>query len=316
MTISSINGFVTASDLSGRVKLYEKECRLPTDKMQVVGGSASRRLAGELANNLGAELVPVEVSRFPDDECYIRIDGNLAGQDAVIVQTAWPDRNIVELMLLQDAVSDFDVTSVTTVVPYFGYARQDKRFKNGEPISARALARMVASMSDRFITVDVHAPSVMSWFDEIEALNVSAHSQIGGFLKSRGAELVLSPDEGRWENAKRVADVVGCDADFLVKERLDGETVRMAPKSIDAAGKKVAIVDDIISTGGTIVKASEQLKKQGAKEIISVCTHGVFAGDAIQRLRASCDEVHSTDTIENPTTAISVAPQIASVMKG
>ncbi len=282
--------------------------------MQVVGGSASKGLAGELARNLEAGLAPVDVSRFPDDECYVRIDADLAGEDVVIVQTAWPDRNIVELMLLQDAVADFDVTSVTTVVPYFGYARQDKKFKTGEPISARALARVIASMSDRFVTVDVHAPSVISWFEGIDATNVSAHTEIGGFLKKRAVELVLSPDEGRWENAKRVAEVVGCDADFLVKERLDGETVRMAPKSIDAAGRKVAIVDDIISTGGTIVKASEQLRKQGAKEIIAVCTHGVFAGDAIPRLRAACDEVHSTDTIENPTTAISVAPQIASVM--
>lgn len=282
--------------------------------MQVVGGSASRRLATELADRLGAGLAPVEVTRFPDDECYVRIDEDLTGEDVVIVQTAWPDRNIVELMLLQDAVSEFDTSSVTTVVPYFGYARQDRKFKTGEPVSARALARIVANMSDKFVTVDVHAPSVISWFEGIDARNVSAHAEIGGFLKRQGAELVLSPDEGRRDNAKRVADVVGCDADFLVKERLDGETVRMAPKSLDASGRKVAIVDDIISTGGTIAKASEQLRKQGAKEIIAVCTHGVFAGGAIPKLRAACDEVYSTDTIENPTTAMTVAPQIASAI--
>jgi ribose-phosphate pyrophosphokinase len=285
-----------------------------TDSMQVVGGSASRRLATELADRLGAGLAPVEVTRFPDDECYVRIDEDLTGEDVVIVQTAWPDRNIVELMLLQDAVSEFDTSSVTTVVPYFGYARQDRKFKTGEPVSARALARIVANMSDKFVTVDVHAPSVISWFEGIDARNVSAHAEIGGFLKRQGAELVLSPDEGRRDNAKRVADVVGCDADFLVKERLDGETVRMAPKSLDASGRKVAIVDDIISTGGTIAKASEQLRKQGAKEIIAVCTHGVFAGEAIPKLRAACDEVYSTDTIENPTTAMTVAPQIASAI--
>jgi ribose-phosphate pyrophosphokinase len=285
-----------------------------TDSMQVVGGSASRRLATELADRLGAGLAPVEVTRFPDDECYVRIDEDLTGEDVVIVQTAWPDRNIVELMLLQDAVSEFDTSSVTTVVPYFGYARQDRKFKTGEPVSARALARIVANMSDKFVTVDVHAPSVISWFEGIDARNVSAHAEIGDFLKRRGAELVLSPDEGRRDNAKRVADVVGCDADFLVKERLDGETVRMAPKSLDASGRKVAIVDDIISTGGTIAKASEQLRKQGAKEIIAVCTHGVFAGEAIPKLRAACDEVYSTDTIENPTTAMTVAPQIASAI--
>lgn len=286
------------------------------DSMQVVGGSASRSLAKELANCLEADLAKVEVSRFPDDECYVRIDGRLEGEDVIIVQTTWPDRNIVELLLLQDAVADLGAASITTVVPYFGYARQDKRFKDGEPISARALARTMVGRSRMFVTVDVHAPSVMSWFEGVDARNVSAHTEIGAFLKTQGAELVLSPDEGRWDNAKQVADVVGCEADFLVKERLDGETVVMSPKSLDASGRKVAIVDDIISTGGTIVKASEQLRKQGAKEIIAICTHGVFAGGAVPKLKAVCDEVYSTDTIENPTTSVTVAPQIARTLRG
>lgn len=287
-----------------------------SDIMIIVGGSASGRLAKELAGVLGAKSAEVEIKRFPDDECYVRIDENLDGEDVVVVQTSWPDRNIVELLLLQDAVKEFDTASLTTVVPYFGYARQDKKFQQGEPISARALARMIQMQSDEFITVDVHAKSVISWFDGIPAKNVSAHPEIGKFLKSLGVELVLSPDEGRWDNAKQVANVVGCDADFLVKERLDGEHVRMSPKSLDASGRKVAIVDDIISTGGTIAKASEQLRKQGADRILAVCTHGVFASNAIARLQSSCDEVYSTDTIENPTTAITVAPQVARVIRG
>ncbi|UCE81252.1 MAG: ribose-phosphate diphosphokinase [Methanobacteriota archaeon] len=281
------------------------------DIMYIVGGSASRRLASELGRSMEAVISEVDVTRFPDDECYVRIDADLEGEDVLIAQTAWPDPNIVELMLLQDAVREMNPSSVTVVVPYFGYARQDKKFKDGEPISARALARLIQTQSDRFITVDVHAASVISWFDRIPAQNVSAHPQIGRFLGDRGVELVLSPDEGRWENAKRVAEVVGCQADFLIKERHDGESVTMTPKSLDASGKTVAIVDDIISTGGTIVKASEQLRKQGAASIIAVCTHGVFAKNAIERLKNVCDEVHSTDTIETPVTTITVAPEIA-----
>ena len=286
-----------------------------TDIMHIVGGSASGRLAGELAKNLGADLADVEVKRFPDDECYVRVGDDLDGQDVVIVQTAWPDRNIVELLLLQDAVREFDVSSVTTVVPYFGYARQDKKFKAGEPVSARMLARIIQLQSDAFVTVDVHAPSVVAWFDRIPATNVSAHPEVGAFLKREGVELVLSPDEGRRDNAKMVASVAGCEADFLVKERVDGKTVKMAPKSLDVSGKTVAMVDDIISTGGTIVKASEQLRQQGAAKIIAVCTHGVFASDAIPRLREACDEVFSTDTIESSTTAITVAPQVARAIR-
>lgn len=285
------------------------------DTMFVVGGSASPSLSKELAKSLKARLAKVEIKRFPDDECYVRIDDDLSDEDVFLVQTSWPDKNIVELLLLQDAVKEFDVSSLTTVVPYFGYARQDKQFKPGEPISARALARTIQMNTDEFITVDIHAPTVIDWFDNISAHNVAAYPQIGKHLKGKGIELILSPDEGRADDAKRVADVVNCESDYLVKERLDGDTVKMTPKKLDVKGKKVAIVDDIISTGGTIVKAAEQLRKQGAAKIYAVCTHGVFAANAIPRLEAVCDEVCTTDTIENPKTCMTVAPEIARIAR-
>jgi len=283
--------------------------------MYVVGGSASPSLSKELAKSLRSKLARVEVKRFPDNECYVRIDDDLSDEDVFLVQTSWPDNNIVELLLLQDAIKEFEPSSLTTVVPYFGYARQDKQFKPGEPISARAIARAIQMNTDELITVDVHAPSVIDWFDDISAHNVAAYPQIGKHLKGKGIELILSPDEGRADNAKRVADVVNCESDYLVKERLDGDNVKMTPKKLDVKGKKVAIVDDIISTGGTIVKAAEQLKKQGTAKIFAVCTHGVFAGNAIPRLEAVCDEVCTTDTIENPKTCITVAPEIARIAK-
>jgi ribose-phosphate pyrophosphokinase len=283
--------------------------------MYVVGGSTSPSLSKELAKSLKAKLAKVEIKRFPDDECSVRIDDDLADEDVFLVQTSWPDKNIVELLLLQDAIKEFEVSSLTTVVPYFGYARQDKQFKPGEPISARAIARTIQMNTDEFITVDVHAPSIIDWFDDISAHNVAAYPQIGKHLKGKGIELILSPDEGRADNAKRVADVVNCESDYLVKERLDGDTVKMTPKKLDVKGKNVAIVDDIISTGGTIVKAAEQLRKQGAIKIYAVCTHGVFAANAIPRLEAVCDEVCTTDTIENPKTCITVAPEIARIAR-
>lgn len=283
--------------------------------MFVVGGSASQSLSKELAKSLKARLAKVEVRRFPDDECYVRIEDDLSDEDVFIVQTTWPDRNIIELFLLQDAVREFEVSSLTTVVPYFGYARQDKQFKPGEPISARAIARLIQANTDEFVTVDVHAESVIDWFDSIPARNVSAYREVGKYLRGIGIELVLSPDEGRAENAKRVAEVAKCDSDYLVKERIDGETVTMAPKKLDANGRKVAIVDDIISTGGTIVKAAEQLRAQGAAKIYAVCTHGVFAGSAIPRLEAVCDGICTTDTIENPKACITVAPEIARIAR-
>lgn len=283
--------------------------------MFVVGGSASQLLSKELAKSLKAKLAKVEIRRFPDDECYVRIDDDLDDQEVFLVQTSWPDKNIVELFLLQDAIKEFDVDSLTTVVPYFGYARQDKQFKPGEPNSARALARLIQMNTDEFVTVDVHAPKVIDWFDNISAKNVAAYPEIGKYLKGKGIELILSPDEGRADNAKRVADVVKCEADFLVKERLNGETVKMTPKRLDVRGKKVAIVDDIISTGSTIIKAAEQLRKQNASKIYAVCTHGVFAGDAIPKLEVVCDDICTTDTIENAKTCMTVGPQIARMAK-
>jgi len=315
MPVPSINSFSTGR--SGRSsgpnsQVIREGMSFPAfDRMFVVGGSASQRLSKELAKCLKATLAKTVIKRFPDDECYVRIDEELDGQDVFLVQTTWPDKNIIELFLLQDAIREFDVASLTTVVPYFGYARQDKQFKPGEPISARALARLIEAQTDEFITVDVHAPTVIDWFDDVSAKNVNSYPETGKFLKSRGVQMILSPDEGRWENAKRVADVVGCEADYLVKERLDGDTVQMTPKTLDVKGKKVAIVDDIIATGGTIVKAAEQLRKHGAKSIVAACTHGVYANNALDRLRPVCDEIYSTDTIENPTTTISVAPEIA-----
>jgi len=221
----------------------------------------------------------------------------------------------MELFLLQDAVREFDVSSLTTVVPYFGYARQDKQFLPGEPISSRALARLIQINTDEFVTVDVHASSVIDWFDDVSARNVHAYPCVGKHLRGKGIDLVLSPDEGRADNAKKVAEVVGCESDFLVKTRLDGETVEMAPKSLGVKGRRVAIVDDIIATGGTIAKAAEQLRRQGADTILAVCTHGVFAKNGLEKLRAVCDDICSTDTIENPTTCISVASEIARIAR-
>src|SRR5512136_3448855 len=149
--------------------------------MFVVGGSASKGLAGELSKCLKAKLAKVEIKRFPDDECYVRIDDDLDDQDVFLVQTTWPDKNIIELFLLQDAIREFDVSSLTTVVPYFGYARQDKQFKPGEPISARAIARLMQLQTDEFMTVDIHSVSIIDWFDNVSAKNVCAYPEIGKF---------------------------------------------------------------------------------------------------------------------------------------
>jgi ribose-phosphate pyrophosphokinase len=283
--------------------------------MIVVSGSASQSLSKLLAAELGCGLANTESRRFPDQECYVRIHEELNGEEVVVVQTTYPDEKIIELFLLQDAVREFEVSQLITVIPYFSYARQDKKFNPGEPISAKTMAEHIQISSDSVITVDIHEESILNWF-EIPAKNISAMPQIGVHLKNLLPDIIIAPDKGALELAESVASVVGCDWDYLEKTRIDGEHVEMKAKNIDVSNKKVAIVDDIIATGGTIVKATEQLKMQGAEKVYAVCTHGLFAKNALPKLQKVCDGVISTDTIENETSVVSAAKEIAKEIRG
>ncbi len=282
--------------------------------MIVISGSASQLLARTLADELDVEYGKVKFKRFPDGEAYIRILTDLNNENVLLVQNAHPDENIIELFLLQDAVREFDVKRLTTIVPYFGYARQDKKFEDGECISARTMAKHIQLCADEFFTVDLHTLMILEWFD-IPAVNISAMKAIAEKLVDFDIDIVFSPDKGGIERAKHVADAIGCECDFFEKKRRDAHHVEMSAKHIDVKQKNVAIVDDIISTGNTIAKAAEQLRANKAESVIAACTHGLFIGDALKKLKKCCNSVFSTDTIENETTEISVALEIAKAIK-
>lgn len=282
--------------------------------MIVVGGSSSRMLAQDLAKELECRYLQAHTSHFPDGECYVRIEEEGIDDEVMIVQSSHPDQNLVELLLLQDAAMGLGAKRITSVVPYFGYARQDERFKRGEALSAKVMVKMVEMFSRRFITVDVHKPIVLDWFRG-DAYDVHAAPSIGAFFKDSGVDMVLAPDEGALQRAREVASVIGVEWDYLEKTRLSGEVVRMAPKTLDAKDKNTLIVDDIISTGGTIEAAANQLKIMGAKSVTAVCTHGLFAKGALDRLRKCCNAVYSTNTIEGEVSVISVAQQIAKALR-
>ncbi|QLH75068.1 MAG: ribose-phosphate diphosphokinase [Methanomassiliicoccales archaeon] len=279
--------------------------------MLVIGGSASSRLAQDLAQVLNAEYVPAGVKRFPDGECYLRLNKESIDDEVVIVQNSYPDTNLVELFLLQDAAISLGAKKVTNVIPYFGYARQDERFNKGEPLSAKVMVDHIQLNSDKVILVDIHNINIMDWFDEAEVANVYAAPAIGRYFKESGIDLVLAPDEGALKRAGMVAEVLGCEWDYLIKTRLSGTQVHMSPKNIDAKNKKVLIVDDIISTGGTIAAATEELKKAGARSVFAACTHGLFIGGGLDRLRKYCDVIVCANTLESEVSVVSVAPEIA-----
>ena len=279
--------------------------------MLVVGGSASTKLAMDLATELNAEYIPATVKRFPDGECYVRIEKESLDDDVVIVQNSYPDEKLVELFLLQDAAIGLGAKKVVNVIPYYGYARQDERFNKGEPLSAKVMVDHIQMNADKVILVDIHNHAMLDWFDEAEVVDTHAAPAIGRFYKDQGIDLVLAPDEGALKRAGWVAEVLNCEWDYLVKTRLSGTNVHMTPKNIDAKNKKVLIVDDIISTGGTIVAATEELRRLGARSVSAACTHGLFVGGALDRLKKYCDKITAANTLESEVSVISVAPEVA-----
>ncbi len=282
--------------------------------MIVLPGSASKRLAVSLSEQLGCPLAKVESKPFPDGERYVRVDSDLMGKTVIIVQNTYPDEKLVELFILQDAVREFKDTRIVTVIPYFGYARQDKVFKPGETIAARTMAKRIQSASDQVILIDIHAPTIADWFD-VPCKSVSSMADIAEYLKDKEVDAILAPDKGALARAGEVAKELGVDFDHMEKTRVDGFTVSMKPKDLDVSGKRVVIVDDIIATGGTIIKATEHLKANGAKEVWAACTHGLFTNDAVPRLDAVLDRLIATDTLESESTKLSVAPSIVRALE-
>lgn len=283
--------------------------------MIVVGGSSSRDLAKELAGVLGCTYIQAASTRFPDGECYTRIDSESLNDDVVIVQNTYPDSNLVEMFLLQDAVQRMGAKSITLVIPYFGYARQDRVFKTGEPESAKTVSQRLAFICDRVITVDIHKEDVLRYFDR-PYRDVKAAQAIANYFKDKNIDYVLSPDIGAAGRAKDVGDRMGLPHDHLEKTRLSGTEVRIKPAHMDVKGKSILIVDDIIATGGTIVAATSQLKEAGAKSVTVACTHGVFVDNALEKLTgSSLDGVLCCNTLENKVSHISVAESIAEALK-
>jgi ribose-phosphate pyrophosphokinase len=279
--------------------------------MFILGGTSARTIAEDISKELQQPLIEVTYKRFPDDEFYVRILDDVKGEDVLIVQTTYPDTKIVELLLMQDAVYEAGANEITVALPYFGYSRQDKKFEEGEPISARAIAEHISLHADYVITVDPHKEHLLDFFN-VPAYSCSAVVEIAKYLKEKDVNFVLAPDKGAKKRAQQTAGIIGCEYDYMEKTRIDGTTIKIKPKNLDAKNKNVAIIDDIISTGGTMAKSIRELKKQGAKKVSVACTHGLFVGGAKEKLlSAGCDEIISTDTIEDEFSKVKTAPCIA-----
>jgi ribose-phosphate pyrophosphokinase len=282
--------------------------------MYILAGSSANRVAVALSKEMGCRLAKTTFRRFPDNEIYVRILDRIEGEEVIIVQNTYPDTGIVELLLIEDAVYEANANKTIVVIPYFGYSRQDKKFEEGEPISARAVAEHIGLHADYIVTVDPHKEHVLDFFN-VNAESCTAVPEIAKYLKNKNIDLVLAPDKGAVERAQRASEIIGCECDYLEKTRVDAATVEIKPKNLEISGKKVVVIDDIISTGGTMARSIKELKRQGAEEVLVACTHGLFVNEAKKKLlSAGCDEIISTDTVENEFSKVGCAPCIAEVL--
>jgi ribose-phosphate pyrophosphokinase len=282
----------------------------------IIGGPSSQLLAGKVAAILGQELALCEYKTFPDGESYSQV-ASVLDDEVTVIQSTPKDSDIIYLLQLLDVCRE---KKVTLVIPYFGYARQDKIFKPGEPMTARAIASALNPLlgeKGRAYTVNIHAQSVLSHF-RCPAENLDATPLLAERVQTLGLNdpVVISPDKGAVAMAKNAASRLGAECDYLEKTRLSGTEVSMAPKEIDVVGRDVVIFDDMIATGGTMATAITLLRKQGAKRVFLAAVHPVLTGNAVLKLyRSGVEAVIAADTLDKSVSTVSVAPLIAEAIR-
>ena len=266
-------------------------------------GNANPALAQEIATHLGIELGKALVGRFSDGEVDVEIQQNVRARDMFVVQpTCAPtNENLMELCIMVDALKRASARRITAVIPYFGYARQDRRPRSRRvPISAKVVANMLEAVGvERLLTMDLHADQIQGFFN-IPVDNIYASPVLLSDLKSKNYDdlVVVSPDVGGVVRARALAKQLGCELAIIDKRRPKANVSEVMHVIGEIEDRNCVIMDDMIDTAGTLVKAAEVLKDRGARSVYAYCTHPVFSGPAVERINASqIDEVVITNTI-------------------
>ncbi|MFD1513280.1 ribose-phosphate diphosphokinase [Halomarina rubra] len=280
----------------------------------ILPGSASQSLAARLAAETDHAVAPVEYDWFADGELIARAEFD--ADHAIVVASTVSSDAFVQLLQLQD-LAQRQAERVTTVLPYMGYARQDKQFTAGEPVSAAAMARAVSTGTDRVLTVTPHEPAVCEFFD-VPCDHVDASALLADPLPADLADpLFLAPDASARGFAESVRDAYGAgDVDHFEKVRdYDTGDVSHTPSETDATGRDTVVVDDIIATGSTMSSAIEHLHDDGVGRVFATCVHPMLAADARTKLaRAGVEDVFGTDTVERTVSSVSVASVVADAL--
>ena len=297
-----------------------------TPDFMIFTGNANPVLASEIAQHLNIQLGSANVGRFSDGEVTVEITQNVRTRHVFVIQStcAPTNDNLMELLIMVDALKRASAERISAVIPYYGYARQDRRPRSSRvPISAKVVANMLQTVGvDRVLTMDLHADQIQGFFD-IPVDNIYASPVLLGDLRQKNYAdlLVVSPDVGGVVRARALAKQLGCDMAIIDKRRPKANVSEVMHVIGDIEGRNCVVMDDMIDTAGTLVKAAEVLKERGAKSVHAYCTHPIFSGPAIERIAKgdALDEVVVTNTIPLSQAAqacskirqLSVAPLIA-----
>ncbi len=297
------------------------------NKLLVFSGNSNVRLAEDICKVLKVPPGKAAVSKFSDGEIRVKIDDNVRGHDVFIIQsTSHPcNDNLMELLIVIDAVRRASAQRITAVLPYFGYARQDRKDQPRVPITAKLVANLLTvSGADRVLTIDLHAGQIQGFFD-IPLDHLFAVTIFVDYIRTLKLKnlVVVSPDVGGIKTARAYAKRLGSGLAIVDKRRIDDKKSEVMHIMGDVKGKNVVIVDDMVSTAGSLVEATEAIKKEGARDVYAAITHPVLCGSAVQRIsRAPLKLLLVTDTIAIPRETmikkikvLSVAPLLSEAIK-
>ncbi len=276
--------------------------RYSSGALKIFHGSANVALAEEIANHLGLKVGDCDVTRFQNGEIQVIVNESVRGDDVYVVQsTCWPPNDtLMELLILVDALQRASARRVTAVIPFYGYARQDRKTRGREPITAKLVANLITTaQTDRVLTMDLHAGQIQGFFD-LPVDHLTALPIIGDYIAQKKLTdiIVVSPDVGGAARARNMADRLGATFGIIEKRRPKPNVSEVMTVVGDVKDRTAVLIDDIIDTGGSIVKAAEALVEFGAKEVYVCASHPIFAGDAVQKLtKAPLKEVVVSDTI-------------------
>jgi len=299
------------------------------DFLRVLSGTANPDLAAKIANQLGVGITKSIVSRFSDGEIRVQITETVRGMDVFLIQPTCPptSENILELLIMLDALKRASPRRVTAVIPYYGYARQEKKVKPREPIAARLMADLITTAgADRVFCIDLHTQTIQGFFN-LPVDHLPAAPLFAEYFHNLGWSgddtIIVSPDVGGVSRATEFGDRLGCDLAIIAKRRPAPNQSQVIDVIGNVEGKRVILIDDVVDTAGSLTNGAKALLERGATEIYACASHGVLSGPAMQRLEDSpIKKLVITDTIPQTSEKISdkiavlsVAPMIADGIK-